>query len=199
MTKEQCALVTSDEVTQFIRCEAKRYGIKHPSIGEDEFYSIGLETACLNAMNFNPKEGKTFLHYITKYVIFEMRQRVRRDVYGIRQENNKIICTDVTMIEEIKLKKSSGEVIYATTDEKLSFLIDDMDKDSREKWNILEPLLGRLTDEERELVMTRFGFFDNHGEATREYMKKHKMSKTTFYDKSDAIVKKLRAFAQENN
>jgi len=199
MTKAQCALVTSKEVTDFIRQEADRYGVKHPSIGKDEFYSIGLETACLNAMNFNPKEGKTFLHFITKYVIFEMRQRVRRDVYGIHQENNKTICTNVEMIEEIKLQKRSSEGIYVSNDEKLSVLIENMDDDRKAKWDILEPLLGRLNDEERELVMTRFGFFDNHGEAAREYMKQHKIGKTAFYQKSDVIVQKLKTFAQENN
>lgn len=199
MTKAQCELVTDKAVLNFIRKEAKIRGKKHPSIGEDEFYSIGMETICVWAMKFVPKEGVSFLEYIKKYVPCEMNQRIRKDVYGVCQDKNEISHIDVVMIEEINLGDSGGDDDDLTFEEKLSLLVDDMDDDRKAKWERLEPLMECLTAEEREIVMIRYGFFDNHGETARRYMKKHKLKKTAFYDRAEAAVMKMRSYAIDNH
>lgn len=200
MTKAQRELVTAEAVLNFIRKEAKINGRKHPSIGEDEFYSIGLETACIGAMAFLQKtEETTFLEYIKKYVSLEMKQRIRKDVFGVHRERNGIIWSDVVMIEELNLGDSNSDDDDPTFEEKLSLLVDDMDDDRKAKWERLEPLMECLTAEEREIVLIRYGFFDNHGETARRYMKKHKLKKTAFYDRAEAAVMKMRSYAIDNH
>jgi len=200
MTKEHCALVMDKEVQQFIKKEASYLGRKHPSIGEEEFKSIGNEAACLNSVGYDKENGVPFLLYIRKYVILEMVQRIRKDVYGIHYENNAYVCTDVQMIEDIKFgRNESDKENEVSNDEKLSILMEDLDDESRAKWKILEPLIDGLTDEEKEIVFVRFGFFDNHGEALEEYLKKHKMSKPVFYRKAEAAVQKMRDLANKND
>lgn len=194
MTKEQCALATDADVLNFVKKEAKIRGAKHPSIGEEEFYSIGLETVCLCSMKFVPKEMNSFIDYIKKCVPFEMNQRIRKDVYGVCQDKNEISHIDVVMIEELVLGKSEKEEDDISFDERLSALIRETGDDHRAKWEHLETLLNHLTAEEREIVLIRYGFFDNHGDAATEYMKKHKMKKTTFYNKAEAAVMKMRKF-----
>jgi len=200
MTEEHCALVMAQEVQQFIEKMATDSGRKHPSIGKKEFIAIGNEAACLNSVGYDKNSGVPFLLYIRKYVILEMAQRIRRDVYGIHYEKNRYVCTDIQMIEEMRFGRSDGDKEnQVSDDEKLSLLIENLDDDRKAKWEILEPLLESLTDDEREMVYVRFGFFDNHGEALKEYLAKHKMSKPVFYRKAEAIVQKMRDLANKIN
>jgi len=200
MTKEHRALVMDKEVQQFIKKEAAYLGRKHLSIGEKEFKSIGNEAACLNSVGYDKKSGVPFLLYIRKYVILEMVQRIRRDVYGIHYENNEYVCTDVQMIEEMKFGRTeSDKENKVSNEEKLSWMVENLDDERRAQWERIEPLIGCLTEEEKELIYIRFGFFDNHGEALREYMKKHNIKKTVFYERSEAVVLKMRALATKND
>jgi len=199
MNEEHCALVLDQEVRQFIEKMATYSGKKHPSIGKKEFMSIGYEAACVNSIGYDKNSGVPFLLYIRKFVILEMVQRIRRDVYGIHYENNEYVCADLLMINEMKFDKNDGlKENNFSKEDKLDFLLFDLNDDRKAIWDRLEPLMGCLTEEERELILIRFGFFDNHGESQKEYMKKHNIKKTAFYERADAIVLKMRTLATKN-
>jgi len=200
MTKELRALVTSEEVQQFINKEADYLGKKHASIGKKEFMSIGNEAACIYSVGYEKESGVPFLLYIRKFIILKMITRIREDVYGIHRENNDYVCTDVRLIEEMEFGRSkSDKENQVSNDEKLSLLVENLDDERKAKWEVLEPLIGSLTDAEKEMLFVRFGFFDNHGEALRDYLKKHKMSKPVFYRKAEAVVQKMRDLANMND
>jgi len=200
MTKGHCALVTSEEVRQFIDKNATYLGEKHASIGKKEFISIGNEAACVYSVGYDKNSGVPFLLYIRKFIILKMITRIREDVYGMHRENNEFVFADVESVEDIKFGRSeSDRENQVSNDEKLSRMIENLDEEHKAKWEILEPLLGILTEEEKEMIFVRFGFFDNHGEALKEYLKKHKMSKPVFYRKAEAAVQKMRDLANKDN
>jgi len=198
MTKEQCTLVMDQEVRKFIEKMATYSGKKHPSIGKDEFISIGNEAACVYSMDYDKTSGVPFLLYIRKFIVLKMVMRIREDVYGIHRENNEYVCTDVQMIEEMKFSRDeTDKENKVSNEEKLSWMVENLDDERRAKWERLEPLIGCLTEEERELILIRFGFLDNHGEAMREYMKKHNIKKTVFYERAEVVVQKMRTLASK--
>lgn len=199
LTKEQCALVTDKDVRKFINRIAKHYGEKHPSIGKDEFYSIGVEIVTRFVGGFNPKKEKSFLKYVSKYIVCEMRQYIRREVFGIHQENNDISYNNVVMIEEMKLGIKGDDGDELSADEKLAMCIADASEEQMQIWDRLEPLLDELSDDERELILVRYGFFDNQGETIAEYIKKHGIDACTFYRKAQAVLLKLQKFARNND
>lgn len=199
LTKEQCALVTDKDVHKFIKRIAERYGEKHPSIGKDGFYSIGVETVTKFVGGFNPKKEKSFLNYISKFIVCEMRQYIRKEVYGIHQENNDVSYNNVVMIEEMKLGNQSDDGDELSADEKLAVCIADASDEQMQIWDRLEPLLDELSDDERELILVRYGFYDNQGETIEEYIKKHGVKNCTFYRKAQAVLLKLQGFARNND
>jgi len=199
LTKEQSTLVSDKDVLDFINRVAKHFGKKNPSVGAKEFYSIGVETAIRYVGGYDAKKGKPFLHYISKYIVCEMRQYVRQEVYDIHQEDKKISCSKVVLIEQMNLRGGRKGDEYYTAEEKLGMLVPDQDDERKKAWDILEPLLAQLSEEERELILTRYGFFDNQGETIKEYVRKHGMDTCTFYRKARAILLKLQRIARENN
>lgn len=199
LTKEQCALVTNKDVQKFIRRIADRYGEMHPSVGKDEFYSIGVETVIRFVGGFDPNKEKSFMKYICKFIVGEMRQHIRKEVLGIHQEMNDISYSKVVMIEEMKLGKVGDDEEELSADEKLAMLIADASDEQMRIWDRLEPLLDNLSDDERELILVRYGFYDNQGETIEEYIKKHDMQSCVFYRKAQAVLLKLQGFARNND
>lgn len=188
------------EVLDFIKRVSAHYGKKHPSVGSDEFYAIGEEIMVRYVREYDAKQCKSFLNFISKYIVCEMLQHIRQFVYGIHQENNETTCTNVLSIEEMNLNGRKEGDDYYTAEERLGMLVNDMDEEKKRIWDILEPLLDTLSDDERKLIMTRYGICDNDGETIDEYLEEHEMESCTFYRKAQAILLKLQMAARgENN
>jgi len=190
MTKAQGLLVTDPNVTSYIESLATYFGRKYKSVGVDEFYSIGIAAACEEAMRYKRNSGATFITYITVYVVGAMVRYIRKYVDGMYLDKQERFFAEICSIEEFK-RGGRNDKETINTEEILSAELIDEDERQDRIHERVESILSQLTAEERELIMIRYGFMDNHGEAIDKYVKKHKMSLPTFYRKAEAIEVKM--------
>jgi len=196
MTKAQCELVTDAEVTNYISIIATMFGNKYRSVGYDEFYAIGMAAACEQAMRFNPGKDVTFITYITPYIVGEMIYHVRKFVNGMYHDKKERFFSEICSIEEFK-RGGRDDKDTINTEELLSAELINEDERQDRIHEQIESILSKLTVEEREIIMIRYGFMDNHGLAVEEYMKKHKIKKSVFYERAKIVEKKMVWLAQE--
>ena len=192
MTKEQCDLVTSDEVKRCVESIARRFGNKYKSVGMQEFYAEAMKAACEASMRYDPSKYEAkFLTFMMLYVIGDLVFYVYKFVFNGFIENKRWVFPDVVMIEELGLQRDDDDDISA--DDRLFALSIHCDEEER-----LEAIAERMeaateciTAEEHELLLVRFGFYDNHGLAINRYLVEHKMSLPTLYRKANLIVTKI--------
>jgi len=198
MTKAQCKLVTDAEVTNYIAIIATIFGNKYKSVGYDEFNAIGLAAACHQAMRYIPDKDATFITYITPYVVGEMIYHVRKFVEGMYHDKKEMFFSEICSIEEFKHCGRDGKETVNTEEILSAEFIDEDERQDRIHERV-EYVMSQLTAEERELIMIRYGFMDNHGEAIDEYIEKHKMSLPTFYRKAETIKVKMTKISKKAN
>ncbi len=193
MTKAQCDLVTDKNVVNYIKCLATRMGNKYRSVGYDEFYAIGMAAACEQAMRYNSSKDVQFSTYITVYVNGAMARFVQKYVEGIYLDKQERIFASIIAIEEMGFANDEdtcdGENMLS------AYTIDDEEREDRIKERI-DAILEKLSPDEREVITARYGFTDNQGEAAEEYIRKHNISRSTFYSKAAEVELKMMKLAK---
>jgi len=198
MTKAQGQLVTDPNVTTYIKGLAILFGSKYKSVGVDEFYSIGIAAACEEAMRYKRNSDATFITYITVYVVGAMVRYVQKYVDGMYLDKQERFFANICSIEEFK-RGGRDDKETINTEEILSAEFIDEDERQDLIHERVESILSKLTVEEREIITIRYGYLDNHGEAVEEYMKKHKIRKSVFYERAKVVEKKMVALAEEQS
>ncbi|MCQ2330038.1 MAG: hypothetical protein MJZ93_05740 [Paludibacteraceae bacterium] len=191
MTKAQCELVTSDEVVNYIKSIARKYGNKYKSVGYDEFFSIGMAAACERAMHYKQNDKASFLTFMALYANGEMAYFVQKYVGGMYLDKQERFFASIVSIEEMGRGDADDDDSQRCEDI-ISFEMINRQEQQELLQDRIDNVMEMLTPDECELIAARFGFTDNHGVAAANYMLKHKIGKSTFYQKAEAVLNKVR-------
>jgi len=149
---------------------------------------------CYAAMRFDPSKGCTLVTFSTLFIngwLCKFIMRHGKKSYLSKQQR---VFVRIISLERLSTTDDDGDEM--SWEDTIANPDDDEDTDRAETAEMLNFLMTCLTDEERQMISTRFGL-NGEDDSIAEKARQHGVSVTTFNARCNKILLKMAEYAEK--